>query len=79
MDGWMDDGWMDGWRRPTHMRSHVDELQGTSPVTLRRLPGELHSVAQQASFDIASGRNFKGFWSDFGRFSEAQMDARHGF
>ena len=39
--------------RPNHVHSHLDALQGTMPVEavdLRRLPGDLHSVAKQASF-----------------------------
>ena len=56
--------------RPNHMPSHLDALQTTTCVAFRRLPGELHSVAQQASFNIASGRNFKRFlerlWEVFG-------------
>ena len=57
------DGWMDGWSRPNHMPSRLDALQTTTSVDLRQLPGELHSVAKQASFYVA-------FQSDFGRFGK---------
>ena len=66
---------MDGWRRLTHMRSHMDASQAMPP----RFVGGFHSVAQQASFNIASGSDLKGLWSDLGRFWEAQMDAKRGF
>ena len=55
------DGWMDGWRRPNHMRSQIDGPKAMGPVSLRRLPGDLHSVAKQASFNIAFGTDFRGF------------------
>ena len=45
LDGRMD-GWMDGWRKPNHMCSHFDELQTTGTVDLRRLAGNLNSVAK---------------------------------
>ena len=73
------DGQTDGWRRPNHMRSHLNALQTTSPVDFRRVPGGLHSVAKQASFNIAFGRDFGGLGSDFGRFWEAKMDAKSDF
>ena len=63
MDGSMDDGWMDGWSRPNHMRSHLDALQTLIPVDLRRFPGDLHSVAKQASFETP-------FFRDPGRFGK---------
>ena len=37
-------------RRPNHMHSHLDALQAMGPVSLRRVPSEVHSVAKQASF-----------------------------
>ena len=49
-------------RRPNHMRSHLDALQAMGPVNLRRVPHHSHSVAQQASFYIAFGTDFQGFW-----------------
>ena len=42
--------WMDGWRRPNHMRSHLDAQQSPTPVNFRRFPGEAHGVAKQALF-----------------------------
>ena len=48
-------------RRPNHMPSHLDALQTLRPVNLRRFAGELHSVAKQASFNIAFWRHFNGF------------------
>ena len=75
MNGWMD-GWMDGWRRPNHMRSQIGGPKAMPPVNLRRLAGDLHSVAKQASFNIALRSNFKGFGVDFSRFCDAKMDAK---
>ena len=43
------------------MRSPLDALQTPAPVNLRRLAGEFHSVAKQASFNIAFGTDFRGF------------------
>ncbi|MEC7214067.1 MAG: hypothetical protein VXW26_06605 [SAR324 cluster bacterium] len=57
----------------------MDALQTPSPVDPRRLPGGLHSVAKQASFYVAVGIDFGGFWNDFGRFWEANMDAEIDF
>ena len=45
------------------MHSHLDALQAMRPVGLRRLASEVHSVAKQASFYIALGTHFQGFWS----------------
>ena len=65
---------MDGWSRPNHMRNHLDALQTTTSVGLRRVPDSFHSVAKQALFYVALGADFEGFgkpkWSsklDFGR------------
>ena len=44
------------------MRSPLDALQTPTPVSLRRFPRDFHSVAKQASFYIAFGRDFGGFW-----------------
>ena len=43
------------------MPSLLDALQTLVPVDFRRLPGALHSVAKQASFETH-------FFSSFGRF-----------
>ena len=69
----------DRLRRPNHMRSHLDELQTTTSVDLRRVPGNFHSVAKQASFPVALWSDFSRFWSDFDKFWEAEMDAIIGF
>ena len=70
---------MDGWRRPNHMRSQMDGLQTPTPVTLRRVAGDFHSVARQASFNVAFWSDFSRFWSDFERFWEAKIDAKTNF
>ena len=49
-------------RRPNHMHSHLDALQAMTPVGLRRGPSDFHSVVKQASFYIAVGAHFQGFW-----------------
>ena len=63
MDAWID-GRMHGygWSRPNHMPSHLDAIQTMVSVDLRRLAGDFHSVAQQASFRVAFRRDFRGFW-----------------
>ena len=61
------------------MPSHLAALQTTTSVELRRVAGGVHSVAKQASFHIASGRDFKGFREDFGRFWEAKTEAKIDF
>ena len=43
------------------MRSPLDALQTPTPLKIRRLPRELHSVAKQASFNIAFWSHFNGF------------------
>ena len=48
------------------MHSHLDALQAMGPVDLRRLASEAHSVAKQASFYIAFGAHFQGFWEVLG-------------
>ena len=53
-------------RRPNHMQSHSRSPKVASPVSLRRLPGDFHSVAKQASFYIALGVHFQGFWEVWG-------------
>ena len=44
----------------------IDALQTPTPVDLRRLAREFHSVAKQASFYIA-------FWSNFGGFGKPKL------
>ena len=53
-------------RRPNHMHSHLDALQAMAPVDFRRGPSEVHSVVKQASFYIALGVHFQGFWEVWG-------------
>ena len=48
-------------RRPNHMRSQIGGPKAMRPVSLRRLPGDFHSVAKQASFNIAFWSHFNGF------------------
>ena len=48
-------------RRPNHMRCPLDDLQTPTPVGLRRFARGLHSVAKQASFNIAFGVDLEGF------------------
>ena len=42
--------------------SHLDALQAMPPVDFRRIAHDFHSVAEEASFNIAFGTNFQGFW-----------------
>ena len=63
---------MDGWSRPNHMPSHLDALQSMSSANLRRLAGDFHSVAKQASFSIA-------FWSNFGGFGRPKSMPKFDF
>ena len=63
-------------RRPNHMRSHLDALQTTTSVDFRRFAGNLHSVAKQASSKPPFFRVPGRFWSDFGRFSEVEMEVK---
>ena len=48
------------------MHSHLDALQAMGPVNFRRVPSGFHSVAKQASFYIALGVHFQGFWEVWG-------------
>ena len=57
-------------RRPNHMRSQIGRPKAMPPVNFRRLWGDLHSVAKQASFGIALQTDFGGFGRHFGRFGE---------
>ena len=43
------------------MRSLFDSPKAMASVNFRRLPGGLHSVAKQASFNIAFGVDLEGF------------------
>ena len=43
------------------MRSFFDSAKAMGSVNLRRLPGGFHSVAKQASFNIAFGVDLGGF------------------
>ena len=61
------------------MPSRLDALQTTRSVDFRRFLGRLHSVAKQASFNVASPSDFGGFSSDFARFGEAKMEAKIDF
>ena len=61
------------------MRSHMDALQTMTPVALRRFLGDLHSVAKQASLDVALRSDFGGFGVDFWRLWEAKIDAKIDF
>ena len=44
------------------MPSHLDTLQTPGPVNFRRLARGLQSVAEPASFCVAFGSDFGGFW-----------------
>ena len=48
------------------MHSHLDALQAMPPVNFRRVASGFHSVAKQASFYIALGAHFQGFWEVWG-------------
>ena len=48
------------------MPSLLDALQTLGPVDFRRLRRDFHSVAKQASFYIALGAHFQGFWEVWG-------------
>ena len=43
------------------MGSHIGSPKAMPPVNLRRLAGEFHSVAKQASFNIAFRVDLEGF------------------
>ena len=61
------------------MRSLGDSLEPPSSAALRRGAGAFHSVAKKASFPVALWNDFSRFWSDFDKFSEAEMDAKTDF
>ena len=72
------DGWMDGEDLIICVAIWT-LLQTLRPVNFRRVARGFHSVAKQASFYVALGIDFGGFWSNFGRFWEAKMDAKIDF
>ena len=43
------------------MRSHIGNPKAMPPVDFRRLPGDFHNVAKQASFNIAFRVDLEGF------------------
>ena len=43
------------------MRSHIGSPKAMIPVNFRRGAGDFHSVAKQASFNIAFWSHFNGF------------------
>ena len=61
------------------MRSHIGNPKAMAPVNFRRGRGDFHSVAKQASFNIAWRSDFGGFKKDFGRFWEAKTEAKIDF
>ena len=61
------------------MQSHFRSPKVAMPVSFRRLAGDFHSVAKQASFEAPIFGVPVRFWSDFGRFSEAKMEPRIDF
>ena len=61
------------------MHSHLDALQAMAPVAFRRGASDFHSVAKQASFYIALGRDFCGFRIHFGRFWGGKMEGEIDF
>ena len=61
------------------MGSHIGSPKVMIPVDFRRFAGDFHSVAKQASFDLALRSDFGGFGSDFVRFWEAKIDAQIRF
>ena len=66
-------------RRPNHMPSQIGGPKAMRPVSLRRLPGELHSVAKQGSFETPFFGVPGQLWSDFGRFGEANKEVKMHF
>ena len=48
------------------MHSHLDTLQAMPPVDFRRVASDFYGVAKQASFYIALGVYFQGFWEVWG-------------
>ena len=58
------------------MRSQIGGPKAMPPVNFRRLPGDFHSVAKQASFETPLVRDPIRFWRDLGRFWEVQMEVK---
>ena len=56
------------------MRSLFGSPKAMAPVNFRRLAGDLHSVAKQASCSVALGDDFFGFWKGLGRLLEAKIE-----
>ena len=61
------------------MRSLLDALQTPPPAAFRRVAGDLHSVAKQASFETLLFRVLGRFWKDLGRFWEAKTEVKIDF
>ena len=61
------------------MRSLLDALQTPAPVNFRRVAGELHSVAKQASFGVAFESTFFDFGAIFRRFWEPKVELQVDF
>ena len=57
-------------RHCTHIHSHLEGFQTMPSVALRRLVGDLHSVAKQPAFETPFIHVPIRFWSDLGRFWE---------
>ena len=58
------------------MRNLFDNPKAMAPVDFRRLAGDFHSVAKQASFETPFVRVPSWFWRDFGRVLEVQMGVK---
>ena len=52
--------------RPNPLKDQGDSRKAPSPADFGRVPGDFHSVAKQASFYIALGAHFQGFWEVWG-------------
>ena len=62
--------------RPNPLKDPRDSREALRCDDFRRLAGDLHSVATQASFSIALRSDFKAFGSEFGCSWGAKMDAK---
>ena len=58
------------------MSSQGDSLQPPVPVAFRRGPAKVHGVAKLACLEVRFCDDSCGFWSDFGSFGGAKMDAK---
>ena len=47
---------------PNPLKDQGDSHKDLRPANLARFPGNFHSVAKQASFNIAFRTDFGGFW-----------------